>query len=71
MPALSVVAPPPIATALSRFAVAPEPIATPLTTFALAPVPKANEISPASAFTPIATEASPCRSIGILSSIPL
>ena len=57
--ATSVVEPPPMATALSRFAVAPEPIATPLTTFALAAVPNANEISPASDFTPIATAASP------------
>ena len=47
-----------MATALSRVAVAPVPIATPLTTSALAVVPKANEISPAQAFTPIATAAS-------------
>ena len=59
--AASVVEPPPIATALSRFTVAPEPIATPLTTLALAAVPNANEISPASAFTPTATAASPAE----------
>ena len=56
--AASVVEPPPIATALSRFAVAPVPIATALTLSAIAAVPKANEISPATDFTPIATAAS-------------
>ena len=57
MPRFSVVAPPPIATALSTSTVAPVPTATPLTTFALAPVPRAKEISPDSAFTPIVTAA--------------
>ena len=56
---LSATAPPPIATELSRFAVAPVPIDTVLTFLALAPVPKANEMSPASALTPIAIAASP------------
>ena len=53
------VAPPPIATALSRFAVAPVPIAIELVLDAVANVPIANAISPAVAFIPKAMAAWP------------
>ena len=51
------VAPPPMATALSRFAVAPVPIAIELVLDALANVPIAKAISPAVAFIPKAMAA--------------
>ena len=59
VPCLSVVEPPPIATALSRFAIAPVPIAILLVLAASALVPNAKAISPAMALVPKATEDSP------------
>ena len=59
VPCLSVVEPPPIATALSRFAIAPVPIAMLFVLAASALVPSAKAISPATALLPKATEDSP------------
>ncbi len=63
VPCLSVVEPPPMATALSMFATAPVPIAMLLVFAASALVPKAKATSPAIARLPNATADSPVSAV--------